>query len=137
MRNLGPAIIDYCQQREIERGARSLLIGRNRIFPDAAARAQVGDIFWVKEPYNEIKSRQSGPQHIHEMVPGSPMGMTIPEHLKFSFHKLRMIPQRPAATLNKGDSRACMCIRTIEPKGFRCEVIMQNVSDYLSAQAAA
>jgi hypothetical protein len=137
MRNLGPAIIDYCQQREIERGVRSLLIGRDRVFPDAADRAVVGDLFWVKEPHFEVKSRQKGPQHIHEFVPGSPTGATFPDHLKPHLHKLRLIPQRPAAALNKGDSRACMCIRTVEPSGFRCEIIMQNINNYLSAQAAA
>lgn len=137
MRNLGPAIIDYSQQREVERGAGSLLIGRDRVFADAADRAHVGDIFWVKEPHFEVKSRQFGPQHIHEFVPGSPLGAKWPDHLKRHLGQLRLIPQRPAATLNKGDSRACLRIVTIEPAGFRCEVVMQNVQAYLASQAAA
>lgn len=133
---LGPAILDHCQQRDMERHRKTLVIGRDRVFADAAARAKVGDLWWVKESFCEVQSHQfQGPRHVHEMVPGSAMGMTIPERLRPYWHLLRKRGGRPAVDLRRGDSRATLKIYDISDLGFHCTVEMVNV-DVLLCRAA-
>lgn len=133
---LGPAILDHCQQRDMERHKKTLVIGRDRVFPDAAARARVGDLWWVKETFCEVQSHQSqGPRCIHEMIPGSVIGMTIPDRLKPHWHLLRRRWGQPAAGLRRGESRATLKIYEISDQGFHCYVEMVNV-DVLLCRAA-
>lgn len=132
---LGPAILDHCQQRDMENGVQTLLIGRDRVFADAAMRARIGDLWWVKETYCEVQSGPTGPQHVHEMVPGGPLGMTIPPRLKPYWHLFKHKPNRPAAGLRRGESRATLKIFEITDEGFRCTVEMVNV-DVLLCRAA-
>lgn len=132
---LGPAILDHCQQRDMERGVQTLLIGRDRVFKDASERARVGDLWWVKESYCEVKSGPTGPQHIHEMIPGTPTGLSIPARLKPYFHLLRQHHNRRPAGLRRQESRATLKIFEITDEGFRCTVEMVNV-DVLLCRAA-
>jgi hypothetical protein len=132
---LGPAIIDNCQQREMERGNRELIIPRERVFNDAAARAKVGDIWWVKESFCEVKSGPTTSQIIHEMLPGSPLGVSIPPRLKPIFHLLRKHFNRRPSGLRRAESRACLKIIEITDEGFRCTVEMVNVDVFLCRAA--
>jgi hypothetical protein len=119
----------------MEKGAADLLIGWDRVFSDVIPRAAIGDLFWVKEPYFEVQSGPTGLKHVHEMIPGSPLGMIIPLRLKPYFHLLKQRGNRPAAGLRKGESRAFLRIINIEKDGFRCSVHMENV-DVLLCRAA-
>lgn len=132
---LGPAILDYWQTRAIERGDKELMVPKDRIFKDAAEKAKVGDILWAKECYCEVLSGPTGPQHIHEMIPGSPTGLTIPNHLKPWFHLLKKRGNQPAHGLRRGESRCTLKIFSVEPDGFRCSVHMENVDVFLCRAA--
>lgn len=131
VRVLGPAIIDHRQQRAIEKGASELLIGRDRVFVDAAERAKVGDLWWIKEPYCQVTSQQFGTvKNINEMIPGSALGMSIPERLKPHWESLRKKPMLDAFGLRRGESRATLRIIEIRPAGFYCAVLMKNVDEF-------
>ena len=136
MKVLGPAILDRCQQKDIEAGKASLLIGFDRVFADAAARARVGDLWWVKENFIELKARPFGLGPLeHRMIPSSVSGLRRPADMHPSvFADLRKI-QREAKDLIRCDSRATLKITEIEPKGFRCSVHMQNVDAFLREAA--
>lgn len=137
MKILGPAIIDQRQQKALESGASPLLIGRDRVFKDAADRARVGDAWWVKEPHVEVSSRQFGSvKHVHEMIPGSITGLIVPERLKPHWECLRIVWRADAFGLRRGESRATLIITEVRPAGFLCNVIMKNVDEFLKREAA-
>lgn len=136
MKVLGPAILDHCQQKDIEAGKASLLIGFDRVFADAAARARVGDLWWVKEDFWEIKGTQYGPGPlIYQMVPGSVLGVKWPADIDRNTMMALGKKRRPPKDLIRCDSRATLKITAIEPKGFRCSVHMQNVDLFLREAA--
>jgi hypothetical protein len=137
MRCLGPAILDNCQQKDLEAG-KDILIGRDRVFPDAAERALITNLWWVKEPYALVTSRQfSFKKNVNRCIPGSVMGMATPDDLKHYMHDLRMQRiQRPPFRITRSESRAYLKIFAIEEGGFRCSSHMQNIDAYLSSLSA-
>jgi hypothetical protein len=133
MRCLGPAILNFVQQRNLEHG-KPVLVAREAVYPDAAARAAVGDLWWVKENFIEVVSDQfSG---IYQMVPGSPMGLKIPQELRAWWHVFKK-RHRPAKDLIRCDSRAYLRIGCISHMGFHCTGHMQNVDEFLGKRSVA
>jgi len=140
VRVLGPAIIDWQQQRKMrELGHKHLIVRRDRVFEDAAAKAEIGDIWWVKEPFFEVKSPQAGCPEIHEMLIGYGFRhYDVPAHIKPWSHVCRWI-QRPAQGLRRGESLAYLeiveAVTKPEP-GWLCSVHLQNIDVALKAVAA-
>lgn len=130
MKVLGPAIIDWRQQRAMEKGAKELLIGRDRVFADILARARPGDLFWVKETYRDFQPGPGCPSGMSAIVPGSAMGQQLPEHIKPWSHKCKIKGPLDAFGLRRGESRATLRILAIRPSGFQCAVIMSNVDEF-------
>lgn len=137
MRCLGPAILDPTEQRALQEGRGAILIGRDRVFADAAARAQVGDLWWTKEPFFDVQSMEFGCIEIHELIPGfGPRRYDVPDYVKPWSHRCRWKPM-PAAKMVRADSRFTLNILTIEPKGFRCAVTRQQVDHYMGERVRA
>lgn len=136
---LGPAIIDRRQQENIrKRGHKNLILHCESVFPDAAERAQVGDLWWVKEPHFDVRSGADCPE-IHEIVPGyGPYRYAIPAPLKGYTHLCRWREQ-PTKQMRRGDS--LMTLEITEPvtgkdSGWLCRVILQSVDAMLKEKAA-
>jgi hypothetical protein len=70
MRVLGPALITPAQQKMLAADA-LLEISRSAVYESAAARARMGDVFWVREPYIEFIPAQFGcPANIGAFLAG-------------------------------------------------------------------
>lgn len=132
MRVLGPALINIRQQKQIESGlVAEFDIPRSAVYPTAAARAQVGDRYWVREPYIEVKNHRSLLCDIHELVIGSSpehLAKNKPEWIKPYFQRCR-IRFHNGADMRRGESRATLEILNPLPDsgGWKCRLIMQNV----------
>ena len=136
MRCLGPAILNYIQQHNLEDG-KPVLVVREAVFPDAAEKAVVGDTWWVKEDFLEVTPhRFKGPQCVHAIVPGSVLGAVVPEHLKAWWHVLKK-HRRPAKDLRRNESRAFLTILEISPMGFHCMGTMRNIDAPADKASAA
>jgi hypothetical protein len=136
MRCLGPAILNFAQQRNLETG-KPVLVVRETVFPDAAERAIVGDLWWVKEDFIEVVSAQfEGPSCVSAIVPGSPLGMSIPMELRAWWHVYKRY-QRQGKDLSRSASRAYLRIGSISHMGFHCTGHMQNIDDFLGKKSAA
>jgi len=130
MRALGPATITDRQQRLLEMGAAEIFIARNQVFLDAAERARSDDLWWVKESYTEFKPGPECPAYTAAIVPGSPMGRSLPDFLKPWSAKCRQRPSRPATGLRRDESRFTLRIIEVRPAGFLCIVIAKNVDEF-------
>jgi hypothetical protein len=137
MRNLGPAILDNTQQAALEAGTRSLLIGLDRVFKDAAERARVGDYWWAKEPFFDVTNYTMNCPTIHELVPGHHWHRyDVPECIKNWTHRCHWRP-KPASQMVRADSRFTLVIDAIEEKGFRCTVHKCQVDTFLASHREA
>lgn len=56
MKVLGPALITTVQQHALATGV-DVVIPRTAVYPSAAKRARIGDLFWVREPYQEYVTK--------------------------------------------------------------------------------
>lgn len=121
-------------QRQLAAGV-SLDLPLSRFAPRILARAKIGDLMWVKEPWALLRSRQFGPQNIREAVVG-PAGTPPPARLKHLMRELRLSPQ-PALTLERGDSRATLEIMGISEHAVRVLVHMVQVDALMAARRSA
>ncbi len=137
MRCLGPAILDFQQQKLLEAGKTITIVpGFGRVFADAAEKAAVGDLWWVKEPCWEVSAHLNGPGQSHTcIVPGSILTLKYPIDQTIAA-QMRHIP-RPAKTVRRIESRAYLRIVTISKHGFHCSSHMQNIDDFLSGKPVA
>lgn len=133
MKVLGSYMIDRIAQRGLADGC-SIDIPRDRIMARHLARAEIGDLLWLKEPHALIVSRQHGPKNVREIVVG-PVGSPIPPHLLPHLDKLKMTP-RSALVLERAETRATLEIMGILPDAVRCQVHMTQVDAFLRARAA-
>jgi hypothetical protein len=134
MRILGPALITNGQQKMLRDGA-ELTIPRAAVYESAAARARVGDRFWVRECYIEFSPAQHGcPQNIGALIPGfGPHEYAPrPDYLKPYAHLCRR-KQHPAAAMTRSLSRASLEITVVVEAGWLCRAHMGNIDGLESA----
>lgn len=137
MKVLGPALITNGQQKLLRQGA-EITILRRAVYATAAARAQVGDRFWVREAYIEFIPAQFGcPQNIGAFVPGfGPHTFAEkPAYLKPYIHLCRR-KQHHGSTMSRSMSRASLeIIGLTGTSSWACRVHMGNI-DGLESEAA-
>jgi hypothetical protein len=133
MKVLGSYMIGTMDQRALVADG-CIELPRDRIMARHLARADIGDLLWLKEPFALITSRQAGPQNIREIVVG-PVGTPPPAHIRHIVHHLRYSP-RSALILERADTRATLEIMGILPDAVRCLVHMVQVDEFLKARAA-
>lgn len=135
-RVLGPALISARQQRALKEGA-LFAVPRASVYETAAARAQPGDLFWIREPYAEITPRQFHcPKWIHAILPGSgPMNVTVPKNIEPYFHRCNM-RFHSGKGMTRDFSRAALEIVALSDAGFKCRVRMGNVDANAEGAAA-
>lgn len=139
MRVLGPAIITWTDQRNMRRnGYQHLIVRRDKVFADAAERAQPGDCWWVKEPFFDVRSPQFGCPEFHEIIIGyGPWRFEVPAHVQPHRHIARWQP-KDAAGLRRGESLAYLQIveEVSKPvQGWLCRVYLKNVDAAMKVAA--
>ena len=134
MKVLGSYPIGVNEQRALA-GTATMELPRNNLRSFVLARAEIGDLFWVKEPWALIKSRAFGPQNVRDVIVG-PVGTLPPEYLRRYIGQLRITPQS-ALTLERGDSRATLEVMAINEHAIRVQVHMVQIDKFLRAGRAA
>jgi hypothetical protein len=128
MRVLGPALITPVQQKLLKRGA-EITVLRSAVYDSAARRADIGDRFWVREPYIEFIPTQFGcPQNIGAKLPGfgPHLYADMPPYLK-PYKQLCRRKQHSGLTMSRSMSRASLEIICIRGAGWDCITHMGNV----------
>jgi hypothetical protein len=133
MQVLGSYMIGRYEQRDLVDGC-PMELPRDRIIARILARASIGDLIWLKEPWSLVTSREHGPQNISAAIPG-PVGTRPPAHLAKIIHKLRQQP-RSALVLDRADSRITLEIMCIGEHSVRALVHFQQIDDFLKSRQA-
>lgn len=136
MRVLGPALITPAQQKLLKRGA-AITVLRSAVYDSASRRADIGDRFWVREPFIEFIPAQFGcPQNIGAKLPGfgPHLYAEVPAYLKPWKASCRR-KQHTGMAMSRTMSRASLEIVSIRGAGFECIAHMGNV-DGLDSEAA-
>ena len=131
---LGAYTFTTLEQRALVDGA-TLDLSRGRMQPRILRMLQVGDLFWVKEPWVLLSPRRGAPSFIREAVPGPITSFVYPAHVRKWRANLRFQPM-DALTLEQRDSRATLEIIGIDDTKVQVHVHMQCVVDYMKARAA-
>jgi hypothetical protein len=134
MRVLGSIPFNTMQQRWLIGGA-SIDLPRAEFADRILARAQIGDLIWVKEPWALLRSRQFGPQNVREAVVG-PVGTAPSARIRPIMNQLKWSTQSPL-TLERGDSRATLEVMGISDHAIRVLVHMKQVDALLAAGRVA
>lgn len=133
-RVLGSLPISFIRQRSLADGI-EWSVPRWHLRREVLARAQVGDLLWIKEPWSLFKSRSFGKQNICEPVPGGILNLNIPDHIKPYRHQLS-VTRHPASTLARDDSRATLEIVAMDDELIRVRAHMQQVDAFLKGRRA-
>ncbi len=135
MKILGSFMVGTFEQREmLDGGARDL--PRDRIMARILARASIGDLLWLKEPFSLITSRAQGKQNVREIVPGNITKATLPKYLAPYIHQLRIQPCS-ARVLERADSRITLEIMGITEHAVRVLVHFCQIDEFVKARSAA
>ena len=131
MKVLGTHMISRNEQSALVHGA-SIDIARERIVPRILAKAVIGDLLWVKEPWALYESRRTDHQNIREAVPGGVLTRP-PERIRPYVEGLKITPMS-AIALERADSRATLEIMGVGEHAVRVHVHMQQVDAFLEAR---
>lgn len=143
---VGPALIGRDQQRRLAEGA-TLEIAKSCVYADAADRARVGDLWWVREPYVEYVAKSGRFLGIARgFGPLAKISKELSRSLPFrvsggaQINDYRHV-QMTGQTLARADSWTCLEITDKwlfagQHLGWRCLVHMSQVDAFLKARAA-
>ncbi len=135
MRVLGSYMVGSLEQKLLKDGMLWDL-PRDHIMSKIVARAAVGDLLWLKEPFWLITSRRHGPQNICEVVPGPVMGTRKPARLAKILDQLRQ-QRRSALVLERPDSRITLEIAAIGERAISMRVHFRQIDAFLRERPAA
>jgi|GEM_PF-6381356 len=133
MKVLGPYKIGAVEQHNLAPGA-SWDLPRAKINADMLAKAKIGDLFWLQEPWSLYTSRRFTRQNISEVAPG-PVGTAPSAFIRPFAHELRL--RRFDCDLAKSDSRITLEIMGFPEHAVRVVIHFQKIGNFQREREAA